>query len=153
MKKKFIDTPAPTHGKSWLRPWPYVCERRWRIRWRGFLTRWRWPRIGKEGGLGGRFLCRGLVWRKSLKAATRRRRRQRDEYSNMSSMFVWIDTWWYMMIWYIYIWGLNVRARNEQEKFIQKKKRNEQENYEIAINFQLGHVLWRSKKSGLCRLL
>ena len=67
--------------------WPYVCERRWKVRWRGFLTRWRWPRIGNEGGLGGRFLGCVLFWRKSLKATRRRRKEKQDEYSNMSSMF------------------------------------------------------------------
>ena len=49
--------------------------------------RWRWPRIGREGGLGGSSLCFVLVWSKNLKATARRRRRERDEYSNMSSMF------------------------------------------------------------------
>ena len=49
--------------------------------------RWRWPRIGREGGLGGRCLCFVLVCSKNLKATARRRRRERDEYSSMSSMF------------------------------------------------------------------
>ena len=66
---------------------PYFCEKRWKVRWSGFLMRWRWPRIGREGGLGGRCLCFVLVWSKNLKATARRRRRERDEYSNMSSMF------------------------------------------------------------------
>ena len=66
---------------------PYFCEKRWKVRWNGFLMRWRWPRIGREGGLGGSSLCFVLVWSKNLKATARRRRRERDEYSNMSSMF------------------------------------------------------------------
>ena len=50
--------------------------------------RWRWPRIGREGGLGGWCLCFVLVWSKNLNAtARRRRRRERDENGNMSSMF------------------------------------------------------------------
>ena len=51
----------------------------------GFLIRWRWPRIGSEGGLGGSLGC-VLVWRKSLKAR-RRIRRERDAYSS-SVIFV-----------------------------------------------------------------
>ncbi len=51
----------------------------------GFLIRWRWPRIGSEGGLGGS-LGRVLVWWKSLKAR-RRIRREMDVYSS-SVIFV-----------------------------------------------------------------
>ena len=40
--------------------------------------RWRWPRIGREGGLGGWCLCFVLVWSKNLKA-TARRKRERDK--------------------------------------------------------------------------
>ncbi|PQQ16711.1 hypothetical protein Pyn_34765 [Prunus yedoensis var. nudiflora] len=34
---------------------PYLWERRWKVLWTGVLRRWRWPRIGSESGLGGKF--------------------------------------------------------------------------------------------------
>ena len=65
--------------------------------------RWRWPRIGREGGLGGWCLCFVLVWSKNLKATARRRRRERDEYSNMSSMFDLLFLIWCLTTPYSYV--------------------------------------------------
>ena len=46
---------------------PYFSARRLKVRWTGGLRRWRWPIIGREGGLGGRFLSFVLlVWIKKI---------------------------------------------------------------------------------------
>ena len=80
---------------------PYFLERFCNCPWIGGLRRrWRWPRIGIAGGLGGRWGCILLLWRKILKA-NERKRRHRDVLSHVISMVVlmtnirerWVQIW------------------------------------------------------------
>jgi hypothetical protein len=54
---------------------PYRTEI-WEREWcRGFLRRWRWPMIGRDGGDGGSLaVCFGFGERKSLRRREERRR-------------------------------------------------------------------------------
>lgn len=41
---------------------PCFLERWWNVLWTGSFRRWKWPRIGSEGGLGGKLPRRRFVW-------------------------------------------------------------------------------------------
>ena len=53
---------------------------------------WRWPIIGREGGLGGRCFGRVVLVLTMSLIAKRKKRRVRDKYSKMATMFIFYDT-------------------------------------------------------------
>ena len=62
---------------------PYFCERLRNVRWRGSLRRWRWPRIGRAKGLGGRFLRLDRV---NLAVTRSRKKAESNEYIKICSI-------------------------------------------------------------------
>ena len=53
---------------------------------------WRWPIIGREGGLGGRCFGRVVLVLTMSLIATRNMRRVRDKNSKMATMSTFYDT-------------------------------------------------------------
>ena len=52
---------------------------------------WRWPIIGREGGLGGSCFGRVVLVLTMSLVATRNMRRVRDKYSKMATMSTFYD--------------------------------------------------------------